>query len=140
MQIRELDLKELESAWPVVSQLRTEIDYSEFEDLVYDMRDINYTMLGIFERSELVTYAGVAISTNLYHKRHLFVYELVTDEKYRSQGYGKMMLEYLSDYAKVGACENLVLTSGALRVDAHRFYESNDFTNKGFVFLRTVTS
>lgn len=140
MQIRELDLKELESAWSVVSQLRTEIDYDEFEDLVYAMRDINYTMLGIFERGELVTYAGVAIGTNLYHKRHLFVYELVTDEKYRSQGYGKMMLEYLSDYAKVGACENLVLTSGTLRVDAHRFYESNNFINKGFVFLKAVAS
>ena len=114
MQIRELDLKELQTAWEVVSQLYTELEYKEFEDLVYEMRS-NYTMLGIFERGELVCFAGVDISTNLYHKRHLFVYELITDEKYRLQGYAKMMLEYLSDYAKVGACKNIVFSGGEVR-------------------------
>jgi len=138
MQIRELDLKELHSAWELVSQLRTQIDYKEFEDLVYEMRD-NYTMVGIFERGELVCYAGVSINTNLYHKRHLFVHELVTDEEYRSQGYGKMMLEYLGDYARVGACENIVLSSGLQREEAHAFYEKNEFVKTSYVFVRSLT-
>ena len=135
MQIRELDLKELQTAWEVVSQLRTNIAYKEFEDLVYEMGD-DYTMIGIFERGELITYAGVTISTNLYHKRHLFIYELVTDVAYRSQGYGKMMLEYLSDYARVGACENIILSSGLQREDAHTFYEKNAFVKKSYVFVK----
>ena len=140
MQIRELDLKELQTAWELVSQLRTELDYKEFEDLVYDMRESNYTMIGIFEKSELVTYAGVTISTNLYHKRHLFIHELVTDTHYRSQGYGKMMLEYLSDYAKVGACENIVLSSGLQREEAHTFYEKNEFTKASYIFVKALSS
>ncbi|WP_457743561.1 GNAT family N-acetyltransferase [Sulfurimonas sp.] len=138
MQIRELDLKELESAWAVVGQLRTQLTYNEFEDLIYDMRDSNYTMFGIFERGELFTYAGVVISTNLYHKRHLFIHELVTDEKHRSKGYGKMMLDYLCDYAKVGACQNIVLSSGTGRVEAHSFYKSNEFEKKSFVFVKAL--
>ncbi|MFT7860356.1 MAG: GNAT family N-acetyltransferase [Sulfurimonas sp.] len=138
MQIRELNLKELYTAWELVKQLRTSLDYDEFEDLIYEMRDINYTMIGIFERDQLITYAGVAVSTNLYHKRHLFVYELVTDEVFRSKGYGVMMLEYLKDYAKMAACENLVLSSGFEREDAHRFYEKNGFTKKSFVFLKPI--
>ena len=107
MQIRELDLKELQMAWEVVSQLYTELEYKEFEDLVYEMRS-NYTMVGIFEQGELVCYAGVNISTNLAYKRHLCIYEVVTDKQYRSQGYAKMMLEYLNDYARMGACERVV--------------------------------
>ena len=107
MQIRELDLKELQTAWEVVSQLYTELEYKEFEDLVYEMRS-NYTMVGIFEQGELVCYAGVNISTNLSYKRHLCIYEVVTDKQYRSQGYAKMMLEYLNDYARMGACERVV--------------------------------
>ena len=138
MQIRELDLKELQSAWELVSQLRTQIDYKEFEDLVYEMRE-NYTMVGIFERGELVCYAGVNIATNLYHKRHLFIYELVTDEQYRSQGYGKMMLEYLNDYARVGACANIVLSSGLQREAAHTFYEKNEFVKTSYVFVKSLT-
>ena len=38
MQIRELDLKELPEAYEVLSQLRCELSYDEFEDLIYEMR------------------------------------------------------------------------------------------------------
>lgn len=138
MQIRELSLRELLSAYEVVSQLRTSLSYKEFEDLIYEMRSMEYKMLGILERDKLVTYAGVAVQTNLYHKRHLFVFDLVTDKEYRKMNYGKMMLSYLHDYAKMAMCENIVLSSGFEREDAHRFYEKNGFVKKSFVFLKSV--
>lgn len=138
MQIRELNLRELEMAYEVISQLRTSLSYNEFEDLIYDMRSMDYKMIGIMEQDRLVTYAGVAILTNLYHKRHLFVFDLVTHKEYRSKGYGKMMLEYLFDYAKTGMCQNVVLSSGFAREDAHRFYEKNGFIKTSYQFLRTL--
>jgi len=138
MQIRELDLKELLTAYEVVSQLRTSLSYKEFEDLIYDMRAMDYKMLGIMEGERLITYAGVSVETNLYHKRHLFVYELVTDESFRNKKYGKMMLDYLKDYAKMAMCENIVLSSAFQREKAHEFYEKNGFTKKSFVFLKSV--
>ena len=138
MQIRELDLKELDMAFEVVSQLRTSLSYKEFEDLIYDMRDMEYKMIGIMDNEILITYAGVCVQTNLYHKRHLFIFELVTDEKYRGQKYGKMMLEYLHDYAKMGMCENIVLSSNFEREKAHKFYENNGFNKKSFVFLKSI--
>lgn len=137
MQIRELDLKELFSAYEVLSQLRSELSYEEFEDLVYEMQSMNYKMIGIMEKEELISYAGVAIQTNFYHKRHLYIFDLVTDEKYRGQGYGQMMLEYLADYANMGMCENIVLSSGFAREDAHRFYEKNGFMKRSFLFVRS---
>lgn len=138
MQIRELDLRELLMAYEVVSQLRTTLTYDEFEDLIYEMRKSEYKMIGIIDKEMLITYAGVAIQTNLYHKRHLYVFDLVTDEKHRGEKYGAMMLEYLNDYAKMGMCENIVLSSGFQREDAHRFYEKNGFSRKSFVFLKSV--
>lgn len=136
MQIRELDLKELDIVYDVVKQLRSELSYKEFEDLIYDMRHIEYKMIGIIDCDVLVSYAGVGVQTNLYHKRHLFVYDLVTDQKYRNKGYAKMMLEYLEDYAKVAMCENIVLSSGFKREEAHRLYNSQNFTKKSFVFIK----
>ena len=138
MQIRELDLKELQTVYDVLSQLRVDLSYKEFEDLIYDMRHMKYRMIGIMDADELITYAGVAVQTNLYHKRHLYVFDLITDEKYQGKGYGKMMLDYLVDYAKMGMCENIVLSSGFQREDAHRFYEKNGFDKKSFVFLKTL--
>jgi len=138
MQIRELDLKELYTVYDVVSQLRDTLTYKEFEDLIYDMRHIEYKMIGVMDGEKLITYAGVAVQTNLYHKRHLYVYELVTDKVYRKNGYAKMMLEYLTDYAKMGMCENIVLSSGFQRGKSHTFYEKNDYLKKSFVFVKKI--
>ncbi|MDF1874468.1 GNAT family N-acetyltransferase [Sulfurimonas sp. SAG-AH-194-I05] len=138
MQIRELNLKELYTVYDVLKQLRTEITYKEFEDLIYDMRHMEYKMIGIMNGEKLISYAGVAIQTNLYHKRHLYVFDLVTDEEYRGEKYGDMMLSYLVDYAKVGMCENIVLSSGFDKEDAHRFYEAHSFVKKSFVFLKSL--
>jgi len=123
-----------------VSQLRVDLSYKEFEDLIYDMRDMEYKMLGIMNGEELITYAGVTVQTNLYHKRHLYVFELVTDEKYRGKKYGKMMLDYLYDYAKIGMCENIVLSSGLQKEEAHNFYEKNGFIKKSYIFLKSLDS
>lgn len=139
MQIRELDLKELYTAYDVLSQLRTDLSYKEFEDLIYDMRHMEYKMIGIMEGEELITYAGVAIQTNLYHKRHLFVFDLVTDVKYRGKKYGDLMLEYLRDYAKMGMCENIVLSSWFAREDAHKFYENHGFKKVSYVFVKSLS-
>ena len=138
MQIREMTLKELEPIYDVLGQLRKELSYKEFEDLIYDMRHMEYKMIGLLERGELITYAGVAVQTNLYHKRHLYVYDLVTDEAHRGKGYAKEMLAYLVDYAKTAMCENIVLSSGFSKERAHKFYEKNGFEKKSFVFLKVL--
>jgi GNAT superfamily N-acetyltransferase len=138
MQIRELDLKELPEAYEVLTQLRVGLSYEEFEDLVYEMRHKEYKMIGVFEGVELVTYAGVFIQTNLYHKRHLFIDDLVTYDSVRSRGYGDAMMEYLVNYAKVAMCENIVLSSGTQRLDAHRFYEALGFKKLSYMFVKEV--
>ena len=138
MQIREISLKELDVAFEVVKELRTELTYDEFEDLIYEMQHQNYKMFGIFERGKLITYAGVSILVNLYHKRHLYLYDLVTLSSRRSGGYGKTMLEYLYDYAKIQNCENIVLSSGFIREDAHRFYEKEEFNKKSYLFVKAL--
>ncbi|DAB30187.1 MAG TPA: GNAT family N-acetyltransferase [Sulfurimonas sp. UBA12504] len=108
MQIRELDLKELDKAYLVVRQLRDKVSYEEFEDLIYDMKHTKYQMFGIFERENLVTFAGVSVNTTLQHKRHLCVYDFIVDENEKMKGYSEMMLEYIEDYAKICMCENIL--------------------------------
>jgi len=108
MQIRELDLKELYTVYDLVSQLYNELTYNEFEDLIYDMKDMKYKMIGVMEDDELITYAGVAIQTTLKDKRHLKVFELIVDKKYDEEKYEKIMKDYLKDYANMGMCENIL--------------------------------
>jgi len=138
MQIREMSLKELDSIYEVLVQLRPTLSFKEFDDLVYDMREMNYKMIGLFEREKLITYAGVAVQTNFYHKRHLYIFDFVTDEEYRSKKYGYEMLDYIAVYAKTAMCQNIVLSSGLQRESAHRFYEKNGFSKKSFLFFKEL--
>ncbi len=108
MQIRELDLKELYIIHPLLAQHYTDILYKEFEDLVYDMRHMDYKMLGIMDKDMLITFAGVMIQTTFKDKRHLKVFDLITDKKYDSIKYDKMMRDFLDDYARTGMCESIV--------------------------------
>lgn len=115
MQIREMNLKELDSIYEVLSQLHPALSYKEFDDLAYDMRHMEYKMIGMLQRGELICYAGVAVQTSFYHKRHLYIFDLVTDEKYRGKGYATQMIEYLESYAKTAMCEKIVLSSDSKR-------------------------
>jgi GNAT superfamily N-acetyltransferase len=137
MQIREITLKELDIAYEVIKELRN-LSYDEFEDLIYEMRHQEYKILGLFERGELQTYAGVCIASNLYHKKHLYIYDLVTKASARSQKFGAEMLIYLEDYAKIFQCQKIVLSSGLQRKDAHHFYEKNGFEATSFLFVKTL--
>jgi len=95
MQIREISLKELYGAYELVKKIR-DITYDEFEDLVYEMKD-SYIMIGVFDKNNLLAYAGVSIVTSLKDKRHIRVYDLTfLDEKSL-----KELKNYLEDYAKI---------------------------------------
>ncbi|MBU0721423.1 GNAT family N-acetyltransferase [bacterium] len=138
MQIRELDLRELFTAYDVLVQLRPELSYNEFEDLIYDMKHMEYKMLGIFEGAQLITYAGVAVQTNLSHKRHLHIYDLITDTRYKTKNYSQMMFEYLHDYAKIAMCENMVFASDISEHDIGEFCVKNGCAKKQHLFVRSV--
>ncbi len=136
MQIRELNLKELESIYCVLSQLYVSLSYDEFEDLVYDMRHVDYKMFGIMNGEILITYAGVVIGTNFYHKRHLVVFDFITDEKYEADRYGIMMLDYLKDYAKMAMCEKIVIQNYFSKND--EVYKKNGFEKLNGEFVKTI--
>ncbi len=138
MQIRELDLKELYSVYDLLVQLRPELSYKEFEDLIYDMRHIEYKMYGIIDGEELISYAGINIQTNFYHKRHLYIFDLITDDKNSRKKYDKMMLEFLDDLARIGMCENIVLSKKSCLENSSVLEKDNGFYNFSEVYEKKI--
>jgi len=58
----------------------------------------------------------------LYCSRILYVDDLSTDERERSRGYGRALIEWLKEEARENGCRELQLDSGVQRERAHRFY------------------
>ncbi|SDC74796.1 GNAT family N-acetyltransferase [Shouchella lonarensis] len=121
---KETDIK---LAYDLLHTLRPDLSHEAFTHLFQDMQQSGYAIFGYMEGQELTAIAGVAIQTNFYNKKHLYVYDLVTKETARSKGYGAKLITYLSDYAREQGCQYIALESGLQRLNAHRFYERMGF-------------
>ena len=80
------------------------------------------------DENSIVAVAGYHISENLAWGKFLYVEDLITNQKNRSQGFGKQLLGWLHDEAAKQNCSQLHLDSGVQRKDAHRFYQREGMT------------
>lgn len=124
-------------AFPVVKQLRNNLDEKTYLSLLEDMRKEGYKMFALYSDETIVAVAGIIMLTNLYYGKHVWVNDLVTDEKQRSKNYGQILLDFISNWAKENGCEVVALSSGLQRTEAHRFYELKmGFDKTSYVFKK----
>jgi GNAT superfamily N-acetyltransferase len=75
---------------------------------------------------------------NTHEGRRLYIDDLVSDEECRSQGAGKMMVEWLEKTAVSLGCDALTLDSGVQRQRAHRFYFREGMHIPSFCFKKVL--
>ncbi|MDG0809601.1 GNAT family N-acetyltransferase [Cohnella rhizosphaerae] len=128
-------------AYPVMHELRTNLERETYVSLLREMHAEGYKMLALYDGGRIVALAGIVTLTNLYFGKHVFVYDLVTKASERSKGYGETLLEYVHRYAKNNGCQTVALESGLARVDAHRFYETKmGYRNPAFLLSKRFDS
>ena len=113
---------EVAVTFPVMRQLRSHLDEGEYVERVRRMRAEGYRLAAVVDGGEVLCVAGFRIVEFLAHGRFLYVDDLVTDDRARSVGSGKLMLDWLAAEARGAGCEKLQLDSGVQRYAAHRFY------------------
>ena len=98
----------------------------------------NYHLLVAEDTGLVVGTLIIAILPGFAHNTQPFavVEYVVVDEKYRSKGIGKKMMEAVKSYAKMAGCYKIMLTSDQRRERAHKFYRSIGFESsaEGFRF------
>jgi GNAT superfamily N-acetyltransferase len=75
---------------------------------------------------------------NTYEGRRLYVDDLVTDAAHRSQGVGKVLIDWLEHRARMLSCTVLALDSGVTRSGAHRFYFREGFVIPSLGFRKKL--
>lgn len=63
-----------------------------------------------------------------------YISSLITNEKDRGKGYGRMLVDHAKDLAKEKGCKALILDSGLPRKNAHAFYETYGFEKSCYGF------
>lgn len=116
---------EIQDCYPVMAQLRPHLSAVDFVDQVKKQMQDRFQLACLIDKKP-VAVAGFRLGLSLAWGRHMYVDDLVTDEKLRSRGYGGQLLDWLVAYAGEHGCQQLHLDSGVQRFAAHKFYLSNN--------------
>ncbi len=119
----------------VMHQLRPKIQRNEFLATVKRMQQTDaYQLAAVYDEGAVRAVAGYRVIEMLWCGKTLYVDDLNTDERERSKGYGKVLLDWLKNEARAQGCGELHLDSGVQREQAHRFYFREGLTIKAYHF------
>jgi GNAT superfamily N-acetyltransferase len=128
----------LKAVLPVMKELRPHLGEQSFERIYQEGHADGYRIAAVFEGDECRACAGYRVMTNLVSGRNLYVDDLVTSERWRSQGYGRRLNDHLVELAREQGCASVQLDSATHRRDAHRFYFREGYTIYSFHFVRIL--
>lgn len=122
--------------WPVMHQLRPHISAEAYLPMVRRMMASDGYRLAAAtdDAGEVRAVAGYRMMEMLYCGRILYVDDLVTDDRARSRGFGKALLDWMTAHARGQGCAQLHLDSGVQRAGAHRFYFREGMTITAYHF------
>ena len=125
---------QLREVWPVLAQLRPHLDEDRFVAQTLRQFDQGFRATALYVDGVPRAFAGWRVLEMLANGKHVYVDDLVTDATTRSQGHGKVLLDWLKAEAKRLACVRLQLDSGTHRKDAHAFYLREGLRIEAFHF------
>lgn len=114
--------EEIPRCFPVMKQLREKLTAEEFLKRVKEQGREGYKLAFLEREGQVLGVAGFRIYHMLATGKTMYVDDLVTDEKARSQGVGEALLKWLIELSRQQRCETFSLDSGTHRRRAHRFY------------------
>lgn len=130
---------EILDTYEVMYQLRPDIPRDRYAAFVRRlMEQEGYRLVAIRENGRVSAVAGYRIMEMLYCGRILYVDDLVTDERCRSRGFGRQLLDWLKDAGRRENCAELHLDSRLHREAAHRFYEREGLAKTCYHFAAAL--
>ena len=137
--IRIISDSEVFSIIPLLQKLGNyKVSEKLLKDRLQEMTQQNYECLGIFDEEKLIGTCGLWFQTRHYAGRRLEMDHVIIDDAYRSHGIGKMMVEYISDYAKKKSCNWIELNSYVHNFPSHKFFYNQGFVAKGYHFVKEL--
>ena len=137
-QLQELSTPaQLELAYLVLKELRTELSFEDFIATYGEARKANrYTMVGATEGDRLVAVMGYRILHDFVHGKHLYIDDLVTTAACRSKGIGALLLKRAETDAQRLGCQSLRLCTGVANEAGKRFYEREQWQCRSVVYKK----
>lgn len=109
------------------------VNFNQVFDTVMASKDI--FLFVIEHNDEEIGYMSIYIQTLLHHNGKVAeIQELIVLPEYRSNGAGRLALEFAKKFAQEKGCVLIELASNIKREQAHKFYVSNGFARSHYKF------
>lgn len=130
---------EILETYEVMRQLRPDVSPDEYVPAVRRlMAQEGYRLVAVTEDGQVRAVAGYRLMEMLYCGRILYIDDLITDERVRSRGFGRQLLDWLKEAAGAQRCTEVHLDSRVNREAAHRFYEREGFAKTCYHFAAVL--
>jgi GNAT superfamily N-acetyltransferase len=114
---------EIFETFTLLKQLRPVLLEDEYVEKIKHLQiKYGYTLVAVIESGQVKSASGFRITESLACDKYFYVDDLITDQNSRSNGYAKLLFDWLVKEAEKAGCQQLHLDSGVQRYDAHRFY------------------
>ena len=114
--------EDIQRCFPMMAELRPHLVESDFLARVRRQQKDGYHLAFLTDERIVKAMAGYRFSESLSWGKFMYVDDLVTAERFRSQGHGQKLFRWLVKEAKARNCDQFHLDSGVQRFGAHRFY------------------
>ena len=136
--IRELTTDELPLILPLIEKHNAKHSPEELRRRLAVMIPHGYHCIAAFMGERIVGVAGYWLGARFYCGEYMDVDNVVVDEALRSQGIGKLLMDWLEAKAKDLGCKVVVLDSYVTFAGAHRFYFREGYHILGYHFAKDV--
>jgi GNAT superfamily N-acetyltransferase len=124
---------------PLLKKLNDDVISSEIlQQRILEMSNQNYECLGVYQKESLIGICGLWFQTRHYAGKSMEIDHVIIDDKYRNQGIGKALMEFVYTYANKKQCNWIELNTYVDNFPSHKFYNNQGFIGKGFHFIKKL--
>ncbi len=125
----------------VILPLLTELnDYTSKEVLIFRLKEMaqqeNYKSVGMYLNNELIGISGLWFIIRHYCGRTIEPDHVVISSAFRNKGLGKLLFEWIYNYAEKNGYEASELNTYIRNKKSHKFYENEGYRKLGFHYLK----
>ena len=129
---------EVDAIVPIMNELRPQYSEEQLKLKIVNLMDHGYKIAYAHDGINVMSVGGFVFRENLALGKHVYLDDLVTNGRIRSQGAGKTLLNWIMRHAKTQGCTHISLDSHVTRFEAHRFYLREGFHIVGHHFEKAL--
>lgn len=129
---------EILSALPLLMLLNQDETKETLSERLLEMSTQNYECVGVYDCEKLVGISGLWFQTRHYSGRSIEPDHVIIHQAYRNKGLGKLLFDWIDNYAKNKRCCAVELNTYVRNTASHKFYYNEGYEILGFHFVKRL--